>query len=71
MLVGFMEYRDRSFKNDDEVVRVLDLPVLAVVPQMISAVDRRRVLKRQVAMHAVLGCAFFGCLAVLAYAWIR
>jgi polysaccharide chain length determinant protein (PEP-CTERM system associated) len=33
-LVGFGEFRDSSFKSEEDVVRVLDLPVLALVPVM-------------------------------------
>jgi len=31
-LVAFLEYRDSSFKSEEEVLRVLSLPVLALVP---------------------------------------
>jgi protein tyrosine kinase modulator len=34
LLVGFLEYRDSSFKNEDDVARVLELPVLALIPVM-------------------------------------
>jgi uncharacterized protein involved in exopolysaccharide biosynthesis len=33
-MIAFLEYRDSSFKNEDEVVRVLSIPVLATVPTM-------------------------------------
>jgi uncharacterized protein involved in exopolysaccharide biosynthesis len=36
-MIAFLEYRDSSFKNEDEVVRVLALPVLAIVPMMGAA----------------------------------
>jgi hypothetical protein len=29
-------YRDKSFKTDEEIMRVLSLPVLAVVPVMLT-----------------------------------
>ena len=35
-LVGLLEYRDSSFKNDRDIARVLQLPVLALVPMMRS-----------------------------------
>jgi len=70
-LIVLLEYRDRSFKTDDEVVQVLGLPVLAVVPLMESANDRRRTLKIQVALHLACAGAFLGCLAVLAYTLVR
>ena len=34
LLVGFLEYRDSSFKCEDDVLRVLSLPVLALIPVM-------------------------------------
>jgi polysaccharide chain length determinant protein (PEP-CTERM system associated) len=33
-LIGLREFRDSSFKSDEDVVRVLQLPVLALVPVM-------------------------------------
>ena len=33
-LVGFREYRDCTFRSEDDVVRVLALPVLALIPEM-------------------------------------
>jgi len=34
LIVGFLEYRDSSFKCEDDVLRVLSLPVLALIPVM-------------------------------------
>ena len=34
LMVGFLEYRDSSFKTEDDVARVLALPVLALIPVM-------------------------------------
>ena len=48
LLVAFLEYRDTTFKSDDDVVVSLALPVLAVIPAMIAAVDRRRAKRRRV-----------------------
>ena len=42
VLVALLEYRDRSFKTDDEIISLLALPVLAVVPLMESDDERRR-----------------------------
>ncbi len=41
LLVGLLEYRDSSFKCEDDVVRLLDVRVLALVPLMISDAERR------------------------------
>jgi polysaccharide chain length determinant protein (PEP-CTERM system associated) len=36
LLVGFIEYRDSSFKTEEDVARVLTLPVLALIPVMMA-----------------------------------
>jgi polysaccharide chain length determinant protein (PEP-CTERM system associated) len=41
LLVGFLEYRDSTFKCEDDVVRLLNVRVLALVPFMISHTERR------------------------------
>ena len=52
LLVGFLELRDSSFKTEDDVLRVLSLPVLALIPAMEPATGlrqqspKRRVLPR-------------------------
>ena len=45
-LVAFLEYRDSSFKSEEEIVRVLSLPVLALVPTLLHE-SERRVLHRK------------------------
>lgn len=41
LLIAFLEYRDSSFKCEDDVIRLLDIRVLATVPLMISEAERR------------------------------
>ena len=53
VLVALLEYRDRSFKTDDEVIGLLALPVLAVVPLMQSNDERRRDAPAAVAIVGV------------------
>ena len=49
LIVGFREYRDSSFRSEEEIHRTLKLPVLAVVPVMASRreeeVERWRTLR--------------------------
>jgi polysaccharide chain length determinant protein (PEP-CTERM system associated) len=45
-LSAILEYQDNSFHHDDDVVRVLALPVMAVIPRMLSAADRQRLRRR-------------------------
>ncbi len=63
VLVGFLEYRDSSFKTEADITRVLTLPVLALVPIMESDADhsaslrRRRRISVALAAVVVLGSA--------------
>jgi len=45
-LIAFLEYRDSSFKSEEEVVRLLNLPVLALVPVLVQE-DERKMLRRK------------------------
>jgi hypothetical protein len=63
-MIGFLEYRDSSFKSEDDVLRVLTLPVLALVPVVVSEPDRqmrhrrrRRFTVGAVALLTVIGSA--------------
>jgi polysaccharide chain length determinant protein (PEP-CTERM system associated) len=47
-----LTYRDSSFAREEEVVRLLELPVLAIVPTMASAAEQRRHVRRMLAMDA-------------------
>ncbi len=39
---GFLEYRDKSLRTEEDVVAALALPVLALVPTMITKLERQR-----------------------------
>lgn len=52
-LVGFVEYKDSSFTREDEVLRLLTLPVLALVPVMASEKENRRQRRKQWLIDAV------------------
>jgi polysaccharide chain length determinant protein (PEP-CTERM system associated) len=69
--VALLEYRDSTFKTDDEVTRVLAVPVLAVVPLMQSDAERRRRFRRRIIVGVGLGSTVTACLAVLAYTFVR
>jgi polysaccharide chain length determinant protein (PEP-CTERM system associated) len=70
-LVLLLEYRDRTFRFDDEVARVLSLPVLAVVPIMLADADRRSQRNRRLAMSLGFGSTVIACLAVVVYTLVR
>lgn len=51
-LGALLEYRDTSLRTEDDVVRTLSLPVLAVVPLMESPRERRRRIRRMALVSA-------------------
>jgi polysaccharide chain length determinant protein (PEP-CTERM system associated) len=51
-LVAFLEYRDTSLKSDDDVMTTLSLPVLAVIPIMTNAGERRLARRRKLLLAA-------------------
>jgi uncharacterized protein involved in exopolysaccharide biosynthesis len=69
-LIALFEYRDVSFRTDDEVSQHLAFPVLAVVPLMESDQERRRTTRRKWLMGFGLGSTVAGCLAVLVYTFV-
>jgi polysaccharide chain length determinant protein (PEP-CTERM system associated) len=69
-LVALLEYRDSAFKTDEDLARVLGMPVLAVVPLMQSDQERRRTFQRRIAVGTVLGGTVLACLAVVAYTFV-
>jgi polysaccharide chain length determinant protein (PEP-CTERM system associated) len=54
-LVLLTEYRDSTLSCEDDVARLFQLPVLALVPIMMSAEDRRRARTRRSLMVAMVG----------------
>ncbi len=69
-LIGLLEYRDATFKTDEEVTTQLACPVLAVVPLMQSDQDRRKSTRRRWLMGFGLGSTVAGCLAILVYTFV-
>lgn len=68
--VGLLESRDSSFKSEEDVLRVLTLPVLALVPVMLSDSDRqqnRRRRKRRLVM--ALTATFVLIVSAAAVVW--
>lgn len=70
LLVALVEYRDTTFKTDRELASVLALPVLAVVPLMLSDAERRAQFRRKLITNLGLGSAVAACVAVLAYTFL-
>lgn len=63
-LIGFLEFRDSTFRTDADVVQVLDLRVLAVVPIVLSRAEQRRRQMLRLAMTATIIVA-----SALAVSW--
>jgi hypothetical protein len=51
-LAALREYRDTTLKTDSDVVTSLALPVLAVIPAMVTALDRRRQRRKRILIGA-------------------
>lgn len=69
-LLALYEYRDGTFRTDDEILRVLQLPVLAVVPVMVSDVDRKKQQVRSLMLTVGLGSTVAVCFAVVVYSFV-
>ena len=59
-LVGFLEYRDTSFKTEEDIMRLLGLPVLARIPAMVTKSDllkqqRKRIIASTATAVLVIG----------------
>jgi polysaccharide chain length determinant protein (PEP-CTERM system associated) len=64
-LVMLFEYRDSSFRTEADVLGAFRLPVLAMVPKMVGAVDRKRQWRRR----GLLGLAATGTAVAVVVAW--
>jgi polysaccharide chain length determinant protein (PEP-CTERM system associated) len=71
LLVGLLEYRDKSFKADDEIVKLLSVRVLAVVPFMESAANHRRAVRMKWLLNLVWSGVVAACLALVVYTFVR
>jgi polysaccharide chain length determinant protein (PEP-CTERM system associated) len=70
-LTALLEYRDDSFRTDDEVVRVLALPVMAVIPLMLSAADRRHLRRRSLLIASATGVCVVTAVAAAVFFFLR
>lgn len=67
-LVGLIEFKDSSFRNDQDIVAVLSLPVLATIPQIVTREDRRaRRRRRKLLMMAAAVVVAIGIGVVLVW----
>jgi uncharacterized protein involved in exopolysaccharide biosynthesis len=71
LLIGLLEYRDKAFKTDHEVMRVLSLPVLAVVPLMQSGAEKQWAFRKRVLIAAACSTTVVAGLGVVVYTFIK
>ncbi len=78
VLIGFLEYRDTTFRTDAEIVSVLSLPVIANIPPIVTAADKRQVRRRRrlVALCSSVALALLAVAGVVAWKfqflnWLR
>ena len=71
LIVALLEYRDNAFKTDDDVARLLKLPVLAIVPLMQSSAEQTRRFRNRILIHAGFGATVLVCATVVAYTMLR
>ena len=57
VLAGLLELRDRTFRRADDITDLLKLPVIALVPQVVSAEQRRRARVRKGLLTAAASVA--------------
>jgi polysaccharide chain length determinant protein (PEP-CTERM system associated) len=76
-LVALLEYRDTTLKTDNDIVISLALPVLAVIPAMLSTADRRRRRRKRLVLALSASAATVAAAGVVAWrlqllqAWVR
>jgi polysaccharide chain length determinant protein (PEP-CTERM system associated) len=71
LATAFLVYRDSSFRREDDVVRLLDLPVLALVPTIASDVEKRRTRVRGLLMDVVGSSVVLASMAIVAWGFLR
>jgi polysaccharide chain length determinant protein (PEP-CTERM system associated) len=67
LAIGALEYRDSTFRREEEILRVLELPVLALIPVIAS--DREKRARRRTSLLADLAgaAALLAAVAIVAY----
>lgn len=67
-VVGLIEFRDTSFRTDDDVVTVLALPVLASIPVMVTGAEKRAARRLRI-MVALASLFLFAMSGAAVAAW--
>jgi polysaccharide chain length determinant protein (PEP-CTERM system associated) len=69
-LIVLLEFRDQTFRTDRDIVQALGLPVLAMIPRMPNAAERR-VHRRRMMLAASGAVVTLAVIAVVALTWLR
>jgi polysaccharide chain length determinant protein (PEP-CTERM system associated) len=67
LFVALLEYRDSTFRTDDDVLSVLSLPVLAVIPIVTTTAERRHARRRRWLAWLATTALLMGCAAAAAW----
>jgi len=76
-LIALIEYRDTSFRTEDDFTVSLALPVLAVIPAMITRPERQRAKRRRVMTVSASVVVMVAAIAVIVWKiddianWVR
>ena len=65
VVIGLREYRDSSFRSNDEVVQALSLPVLASIPIMTSPRERETAVRKKWVMDLAGSAVLTAAVAVV------
>jgi protein tyrosine kinase modulator len=70
LLAGFLEYRDSSFSQEADVTRVLNLPVLALVPVVASQAEKRGARVRRILVDVAGVATVLGSIVVITWGFL-
>jgi len=76
-LLALIEYRDTSFRTEEDFTLSLSLPVLAIIPAMVTRPERERAKRRRLVAVSASVVATMGAIAVIVWKldaivnWVR
>jgi polysaccharide biosynthesis transport protein len=70
-VIGLLEYRDSSLRNEEDVMLALALPVLAVIPRMATTSERVRERKRRLQFSAAGALTLMACMLVFVWKFVQ
>jgi polysaccharide chain length determinant protein (PEP-CTERM system associated) len=66
-IAALLEYRDKSLRTEEDVLTALSLPVLALVPTLVTAEERKRLRRNR--LMVVSSCAAVLVCSVIVITW--